>query len=155
MRNRAENEQLQKMARGDRVWIGLSGTDWAWSDGAQPSFTPWRPRGPSAAGALGDCAVLVLDSKPLAMSDGDCAEKLPFFCYNGKQWFFFSHFLLFYIKFIRLPLILCPDPMRKVLLRLELSADPYADMRAPDVMDSIMKWVTYTVEGFLAACVDS
>lgn len=61
----------------------------------------------------------------------------------------------FYIKFIRLPLILCPDPMRKVLLRLELSADPYADMRAPDVMDSIMKWVTYTVEGFLAACVDS
>ncbi|XP_040035698.2 putative C-type lectin domain family 20 member A [Gasterosteus aculeatus] len=115
VRNRAENEQLQKMARGDRVWIGLSGTDWAWSDGAQPSFTPWRPRGPSAAGALGDCAVLVLDSKPLAMSDGDCAEKLPFFCYN--------------------------DPMRKVLLRLELSADPYADMRAPDVMDSIMKWV--------------
>ncbi|KAM8898852.1 C-type mannose receptor 2-like isoform 2-T4 [Spinachia spinachia] len=114
VRNRAENQQLQGMARGDQVWIGLSQTNWAWSDGTQPSFTPWGPQRPSAD-APGDCAVLVLNGGPPAMSDGDCAEKLPFFCYN--------------------------DPMRKALLRLKLSPGSYVDMRAPAVMDSIVKWV--------------
>ncbi|KAL6118354.1 uncharacterized protein ACO6RY_03169 [Pungitius sinensis] len=114
VRSEAENQWLRSMAPGGPLWIGLSGTGWAWSDGTQPSFTPWRPQRPSAD-APGGCAALVLDSEPLAMEDGDCAEELPFFCYD--------------------------DPMRKALLRLKLSADSYVDMRAPAVMDSIVKWV--------------
>ncbi|XP_068444333.1 macrophage mannose receptor 1-like [Clinocottus analis] len=112
VRNRLENEELRRMATEDPVWIGLTGASWAWSDGSQPSFVPWVPGQPSPTGP-GDCAVLKVNGKPLGITAGDCAEKLPFFCYD--------------------------DAVMKRTVALKLIADSSVNMTDPAVLESILK----------------
>ncbi|XP_068584469.1 putative C-type lectin domain family 20 member A [Cebidichthys violaceus] len=112
VRSRLENEELQRMAKEDPVWIGLTGTSWAWSDGSETSFAPWKPLRPSSNG---DCAALKVNSEPHWMIDWDCAEKLPFFCYSA--------------------------PVRKQWVRLKLTVDSSVDMTDPAVKESVLKWV--------------
>uniref|UniRef100_A0A3Q1F628 C-type lectin domain-containing protein n=1 Tax=Acanthochromis polyacanthus TaxID=80966 RepID=A0A3Q1F628_9TELE len=79
VRNRAENEHLQKMVNRQRVWIGMTRATWRWSDGSEASFVPWKPLHPTPAGNCG-----VLDVNNLGMTDRSCMEKHPFFCYSRK-----------------------------------------------------------------------
>ncbi|KAL7375331.1 hypothetical protein ABVT39_015720 [Epinephelus coioides] len=115
VRNQLENKELQRTVNKGLVWIGLTDVFWVWSDGSEPSFLPWKQYEPYLNG-LYDCAVLEVNSKPLAMVDKSCAEKLPFFCRS--------------------------DPLRKHLVKLKLTAhDSSVDMKDAAVMKSVLKWV--------------
>jgi len=84
VRDLADNEELKRMATNYPIWIGLTGTAWAWSDGSEPTYTPWSQQDPAPNG-IADCAVLDVSSDPLGMIESNCAVPQPFICYEGKQ----------------------------------------------------------------------
>lgn len=86
VQNQLENEELQRKVNNDSVWIGLIKNSWMWSDGSEPSFTTWKPVEPMLGG-LSDCAALHVNGDHLEMTERGCKEKLPYFCYSGKQFY--------------------------------------------------------------------
>ncbi|KAI4808303.1 hypothetical protein KUCAC02_000367 [Chaenocephalus aceratus] len=112
VRNQLDNEALQGLQILFWTWIGLNAESWAWSDGREASFIPWRPQ---ELLGVADCAALDVNSRPLGIVDKDCAEKLPFFCYT--------------------------EPRKKYLVEVKLTADDSVDMTDQAVLDSILKTV--------------
>ncbi|TNN53395.1 C-type lectin 1 [Liparis tanakae] len=114
VRDLADNEELKRMATDYPIWIGLTGTAWAWSDGSEPTYTPWSRQDPAPNG-IADCAGLDVGSDPLGMIESNCAEPKPFICYE--------------------------DAVRQRVVGLRLTADSSLDITDPAVMESILNTV--------------
>lgn len=84
VRNQLENDELKGMVNNDTVWFGLRLMSWMWSDGSQPSFTPWNRLLQQKQNRGGDCGALDVSSSFHGLIKKDCRDKATFFCYSGK-----------------------------------------------------------------------
>ncbi|XP_037615503.1 uncharacterized protein LOC119482155 [Sebastes umbrosus] len=82
VRNWTENHEIKSMVpAGKRVWIGLSGESWKWSDRSHSSFRYWSQEPLSSLRGGPNC-VHVYDGK---WSVRSCNTKSMFLCYYFKK----------------------------------------------------------------------
>ncbi|MBN3314855.1 MRC2 protein, partial [Atractosteus spatula] len=60
VRNRSENEEIRRTARGNYVWIGLFVEHWKWSSPSNPAFRNWTDSVPDNVAGNEDCASLLM-----------------------------------------------------------------------------------------------
>ncbi|KAM9765680.1 C-type mannose receptor 2-like [Menidia menidia] len=80
VRDRSDNLQIQNLANGERVWIGLFRDGWQWVDGSPLSFTYWGENEPNSPTET--CVVAKAEeSGKWGNISGN--NRFPFFCYTA------------------------------------------------------------------------
>ncbi|XP_066580429.1 C-type mannose receptor 2 [Amia ocellicauda] len=94
VRNRSENEEVNKAAKGQNVWIGLFMDPWKWSDQRNFSFHNWYTTEPNNYAGNENCGTVCLQVYVTGTwNDLDCTSSIPFFCYHENREVMKLHFL--------------------------------------------------------------
>ncbi|XP_068998020.1 macrophage mannose receptor 1-like [Embiotoca jacksoni] len=80
VRNEAENQIIQDVAAGDRVFVGLFRDPWTWSDQTYSSLRYWRTSQAVNTAIGKESCVALLKSESGRWGERQCGEKLPFVC---------------------------------------------------------------------------
>uniref|UniRef100_A0A3B4T4U8 C-type lectin domain-containing protein n=1 Tax=Seriola dumerili TaxID=41447 RepID=A0A3B4T4U8_SERDU len=93
VRNKAESDIIQKVAKDLKVWTGLFRDVWSWSDGTYSSLRYWKVGQPVFVKPGSNKCAAFLKSESGRWGAQPCGEVHPFIC-NCKQTSSFRFFLL-------------------------------------------------------------
>ncbi|XP_039624822.1 macrophage mannose receptor 1-like isoform X2 [Polypterus senegalus] len=82
IRNKSENEEILRNAKGTSFWIGLFNNPWKWSDGGNITFQNWEPKQPDNFNRNEACVEIFKNGR---WNDNICKKQLNFSCFNRSS----------------------------------------------------------------------